>query len=282
MVAIHLSECVTCRAEMWAEPVKVHMSSSTSLSPPPGLSAPPGLSLDVPDQTCRNDALSLRHAQLVEENARLQLAALQNQWAAIACWAAHSSALVPMGTQVPPCQWPPVWHSGHVRSSSGTDSTSPGSSCGENEDSAAESEQTTMIMKEIPAEFTRTMLLKLLDNHGFGGFYDFVYIPRSFDTQVAYGYAFINFTCSASAVRFQDCFQGFKEWECSSDKEAEIDWATGIQGFEAHVERYRNSPTMHPNVPDELKPALFQNGVRSEFPPPTKTIQAPRKRRQSR
>lgn len=285
MVAIHLSNRRPCKAELWAEPVKVHTSSSiATFIPPPGLLAPPGLSLgtnSVPDQKYHNDALAYENARLVDENARLQMAALQNQWAAMA-WAAHPSGLIPIGTQVNPCQWPLAWHSGHVRSNSGADSTSAGSSGGESEDSGSESEHTTIIMKEIPAEFTRTMLLKLLNNKGFGGFYNFVYIPRSFETQAAYGYAFINFTCSPSATRFRDCFQGFKEWECSSDKKAEVDWASGMQGFKAHVDRYRNSPTMHPNVPDELKPALFLNGVRSEFPPPTKTIQAPRMRRQSR
>lgn len=284
MVAIQQPNRRICNTEAWAEPAKVHMSSSTAtFGAPPGLAAPPGLSLDAKyalDQTYHNDVLALENARLMNENARLQMAALQNHWAAMAHWAVHPSGFIPIGTQARPCQWPPARHDKHIQSNSGADSTSAGSSCSDSEDSGAESEHTTIIMKQIPAEFTRDMLLKLLNTNGFEGFYDFLYIPRSFDTQTAYGYAFINFTTSASGSRFRDHFQGFKEWECSSDKEAEVDWANGMQGFKSHVDRYRNSPTMHPHVPDELKPVLFQNGVRVEFPPPTKKIQAPRMRRQ--
>ena len=44
---------------------------------------------------------------------------------------------------------------------------------------------------------------------------------------------------------------------------------------EAHVDRYRNSPVMHRDVPDEYKPVIFKNGVRKNFPRPTKKVKAP-------
>ena len=44
---------------------------------------------------------------------------------------------------------------------------------------------------------------------------------------------------------------------------------------QAHVERYRNSPVMHRSVPDEYEPVIFKNGVRKNFPRPTKKVKAP-------
>lgn len=53
-------------------------------------------------------------------------------------------------------------------------------------------------------------------------------------------------------------------------------WGGPHQGLEAHVERYRNSPVMHEDVPDTFKPVLFANGVRISFPLPTRKLRAPR------
>lgn len=36
------------------------------------------------------------------------------------------------------------------------------------------------------------------------------------------------------------------------------------------MERYRNSPVMHESVPDEYKPVILQNGLRVNFPEPSK------------
>ena len=47
------------------------------------------------------------------------------------------------------------------------------------------------------------------------------------------------------------------------------------RAVQAHVERYRNSPVMHRSVPDEYKPVIFKNGVRKNFPRPTKKVKAP-------
>lgn len=70
--------------------------------------------------------------------------------------------------------------------------------------------------------------------------------------------------------------QGFRAWAMPSDKMLDATWSSAHQGFESHVDRYRNSPVMHESVPDELKPAIFANGERVSFPSPTKKIRAPR------
>merc|ERR1719408_628689 len=73
-------------------------------------------------------------------------------------------------------------------------------------------------------------------------------------------------------------FEGFSGWSFDSAKVCEVSWAHPHQGLSEHVERYRNSPVMHPTMPEEYKPMMFQNGIQQPFPQPTKAIKAPKLR----
>jgi len=136
--------------------------------------------------------------------------------------------------------------------------------------------KTTVMLRNLPNNYTRDMLLHLLDTHGFSGCYDMVYMPMDFSTNVALGYAFINLSSTNEASRLWSQFQGFSNWEIASTKVCEIGWSRPLQGLQAHIDRYRNSPVMHNSVPDEFKPVLFKNGKRVPFPGPTKVLRAPR------
>jgi len=140
------------------------------------------------------------------------------------------------------------------------------------------SDMTTVIMKEIPLDFARDDVVELLDTNGFSGEYDFVYLPHNFRAEKSFGYAFINLVSSSIAERFLSLFTGFEDWGIPSDKVAEVSHTQTHQGLEAHIRRYRDSPTMHENVPDHLKPSLYAGGLRIAFPPPTKVLKAPRAR----
>jgi hypothetical protein len=147
------------------------------------------------------------------------------------------------------------------------------------EDSAVE--QTTIMMRNIPNNYTRTMLLELIDAEGFKGQYDLVYIPIDFNSDAGFGYAFINLLHPEVAEKLRAHFQSFSGWSTTSDKVCDVMWSGVHQGLEAHIERYRNSPVMHESVPDEFKPAIFKDGVRIPFPPPTRAPRAPRIRRRN-
>jgi len=123
---------------------------------------------------------------------------------------------------------------------------------------------------------TRERLLDLINTEGFAGCYDFVYLPMDFKSMVALGYSFINFLDSEDAERFKIHFTGFSHWGLESDKVCEMTWSTAIQGKEANIERYRNSPVMHHSMPEECKPLVFEDGVRVAFPKPSKQIRAPK------
>jgi len=140
--------------------------------------------------------------------------------------------------------------------------------------------QTTVMMRNIPGEYTRDDLLGLLDQHRFSGLFDLVYLPVDFRTELNHGYAFINFTTTENAERFRDHFVGFSDWLVPSERICEVSWSDQSQGTDENVRRYRDSPMMHASVDDRFKPVLFHDGQRIPFPKPTKKIRAPRVRKQ--
>jgi hypothetical protein len=142
-------------------------------------------------------------------------------------------------------------------------------------------DRTTLMLQNLPSNYTRDALCKLLDSAGAHGHYNFVYLPKDFKTMAGFGYAFVNFVGNSHAVNVMEKLQGFSDWQIPSVKVLTIVWSNPHQGLHAHVERYRDSPVMHEEVSDEFKPVLLENGVRVDFPPPTKRLKPPRVRKAS-
>merc|ERR1712056_172843 len=138
------------------------------------------------------------------------------------------------------------------------------------------SERTTVMLRNLPNDYTREMVVALLDAHGFSGLFDFIYLPIDFKRKAGLGYAFVNFSSPAVADNAFSSLQGFAGWHVGSSKVLEVSWGEPLQGLEAHIDRYRNSPVMHSDVPDKYRPLLFKDGARVPFPSPTKKIQKPR------
>lgn len=266
------------------EPMKITTSMNDSFvgledirkALPPGLldvrvAGPPGLAEFF--ECAPPGVLSREHLLAVQNERLLMQNALLSQQAQVAMQSlAYQHALSPYPSVYPHCGVYP--HHGSVSSSASTASGDVVSDAGASE----ETSYTTLIIKKVPKAFTRDMLLNLLERNGFRAKYDFVYIPIDFEKCLGTGCAFINFVDTESAERFQDQFQGFRSWgvRCSGTKVAEVGWSQACQGKPAHIERYRDSPVMHPSVPDEYKPVVLKDGVRMLFPPPTRMPKAPR------
>lgn len=156
---------------------------------------------------------------------------------------------------------------------SSKDSSDSGSDSGASSEVA---ERTTIMLRNLPLTYTRTMLLNLIDSEGFKGRYDFLYLPSNFETSLGFGYAFVNFSSEDDAELAFQHFQGFSNWTTSSEEACETSWSDPYQGLAANVERYRNSPVMHESVDDKHKPVVFRGGLRQSFPAPTKLIKAPK------
>merc|ERR1719461_2657977 len=59
--------------------------------------------------------------------------------------------------------------------------------------------RTTLMLRNLPLDYTRDMLLQLLDKEGFAGKYDFIYLPVDFKTRAGLGYAFLNMVRATDA-----------------------------------------------------------------------------------
>merc|ERR1712113_412539 len=128
-------------------------------------------------------------------------------------------------------------------------------------------QRTTLMLRNLPNNYTRDLLTELLDTHGYAQKYDFVYYPIDFQTSSGLGFAFVNFQTHADAAEIKAKLEGFKKWAIPSSKVCTVGWsAAGQQGLDANIERYRNSSVMHKSVPDESKPIVLNNGVRVKFP----------------
>lgn len=141
--------------------------------------------------------------------------------------------------------------------------------------------RTTVMLRNLPNNYTRDMLLELIDSLGFRGQYDFLYLPIDFQTQACLGYAFVNLVDPGVVPAFWRAFDGFSNWSLPSRKVCYISWSGPHQGLEAHIDRHRNSPVMHPDVGDECKPLIFKDGMRVVFPAPTKSVRPPRVRKRT-
>jgi len=137
--------------------------------------------------------------------------------------------------------------------------------------------KTTLMLRNIPRCFHRDMLVDLLEREGFGDGFDFLYFPYKFEVGSPEGYAFVNAVSEEVAAQLAKHFTNFTDWGVPGNRKCTIGWSKAAMGLDANIHRYRNSPVMHPNVPEHWKPLRRSNGVTIPFEPPTKSIKPPRK-----
>jgi len=101
---------------------------------------------------------------------------------------------------------------------------------------------TTLMIRNIPNRYTQRELICELDDLGFAGTFDFLYIPLDKVTMSNVGYAFVNFTTKEWAKRCMDSFQNyrFKRHRKTSGKIAAVSVAH-LQGLEANLAHYEKS-----------------------------------------
>merc|ERR1739845_286279 len=72
---------------------------------------------------------------------------------------------------------------------------------------------TTIMLKRIPKQYTRSMLIDRL-NRQFKGSFDFLYLPPDSSDNTNIGHAFINFRTPQWAAQFGSMFNGVKTSIC--------------------------------------------------------------------
>jgi len=105
---------------------------------------------------------------------------------------------------------------------------------------STEAGQTTITLRNLPKTLGRNAFVDLLKREGFQGRFDFVYVPADYKHHVSFGYAFVNFCNGQAAEAARQYFDGF-QWDLRSESSVlETSWSNPHQGYEVHVERYRN------------------------------------------
>merc|ERR1719198_956359 len=99
---------------------------------------------------------------------------------------------------------------------------------------------TTVMMRNLPNKYSQMMLVEEINNEGFLGAYDFLYLPIDQTTKANRGYAFINFVTPNRAWVFAKRFEGRPMSRFNSLKVVTVAPAS-IQGFESNHAHYSNA-----------------------------------------
>lgn len=102
---------------------------------------------------------------------------------------------------------------------------------------------TTLMLRNVPNCYTQNDLLRELEQLGFGGAFDFVYLPLDKCSKACVGYAFVNFTSSAAARQCLERCQGHRFAQYGKNKEAAVSVAhlQGLAANLAHFERLQST-----------------------------------------
>jgi hypothetical protein len=123
----------------------------------------------------------------------------------------------------------------------------------------------TLVLRQLPEQYVRSHVRKLLNEKGFSGQFDFIYTPADFKTSKTLRYAIVNFSSIAIAKKAKEQLDG----AAVDDAVLEVQFSKTHAGIESLVEKYRHSPVMTDRaVPASQRPLLLSNGKAVAFPWP--------------
>lgn len=106
---------------------------------------------------------------------------------------------------------------------------------------SGEDRRTSLMVRNIPNKYTRSMLLEEFDGAGHGPTkMDFFYLPIDFKNRCNRGYAFVNFVDCADVAPFVEEYNSTRWRNFNSEKVCEVTYAR-IQGKAAMIRRFENS-----------------------------------------
>jgi hypothetical protein len=89
--------------------------------------------------------------------------------------------------------------------------------------------RTTLLIRNIPNKYQVKSFAEEIDNCGFKGKYDLLYLPIDYSNGANLGFAFINLIDPMHILSFYECFRGKKWRKYNSSKICELAYAK-IQG----------------------------------------------------
>ncbi|CAE7592499.1 ML2 [Symbiodinium pilosum] len=105
---------------------------------------------------------------------------------------------------------------------------------------------TTMMLKNIPCRKSQEEVMLTIDEEGFGGRYDFFYLPRDVKFRANLGYAFINFVTPEDAADFQNKMDGYR-FPNSGSAKACIVVPAHVQGALNNLQAFKRTEVMRSN-----------------------------------
>eukprot|EP00747_Dinoflagellata_sp_TGD_P018937 gnl/TRDRNA2_/TRDRNA2_126830_c0_seq2.p1 gnl/TRDRNA2_/TRDRNA2_126830_c0~~gnl/TRDRNA2_/TRDRNA2_126830_c0_seq2.p1 ORF type:complete len:335 (+),score=46.56 gnl/TRDRNA2_/TRDRNA2_126830_c0_seq2:122-1126(+) len=105
----------------------------------------------------------------------------------------------------------------------------------------------TVMVRNLPRQYTQWMLLEDLNARGFDGVVDFIYVPFDLRKRANVGYSFINFAGPSFASSFKHEFEGMT-LGTAQGKPLHIHPAS-VQGYDALREHFNQSTTGAKNDP---------------------------------
>mmetsp|Transcript_17429 Transcript_17429/g.41353 ORF Transcript_17429/g.41353 Transcript_17429/m.41353 type:complete len:479 (+) Transcript_17429:40-1476(+) len=114
---------------------------------------------------------------------------------------------------------------------------------------------TTVMLRNLPNKYSQQMLLEELNQAGFAGAYDFMYLPIDPETHANRGYAFINFVSPDFAWMARTTYEGQKMGKFNSEKLVSVVPAA-LQGFEANYSHYSTARVNR--GPAETRPVFLR------------------------
>lgn len=118
---------------------------------------------------------------------------------------------------------------------------------------------TTVMIRNIPTRFTSVSFLRILDDCGFRGAFDFFYLPMDFRTGKNMGYCFLNFIHFNYTIMFASLFHGRRLRMTTSIKVIEIS-PSRRQGLLANVALFKDSDLLGSLSLPHFKPLVLVGG----------------------
>lgn len=148
----------------------------------------------------------------------------------------------------------------------------------EKTEDGANSRITTVMLRNIPNQYKRDVLRERIEQKGFGGLFDFLYLPIDRNSGRNMGYAFINFRTPEACYRFFKAFNGAEAKQVlpgfRSSKICEVRPAE-IQGMRPNFERMSGPNFLiHLAMHEDWQP-LFLDENNERIPLPTVPVENP-------
>jgi len=135
--------------------------------------------------------------------------------------------------------------------------------------------ETTLMIRNIPNRTKSTRLLEKMDEAGFAGTYDYVYLPLDPQSWVNKGYAFVNFTTPAAARAFASVVEGIPMESGTRSKKHMCASPAKLQGVLANLQAISNGYSAEEacwpwvriaGVLEEIQPASAVQLLKTSWP----------------